>query len=251
MNNITIQEQFKLPSNGLVYQAKVNPIVHLRSMTTAEEMRRLQPSDSPYWTICSIIDDCGALDSGISSYDMCLGDYQYLLYMLRVVTHGSNYQIVNNCPYCKSETKETVLLDELDVLEYTPDLDKYKEFDLPKSGSHIQLRVQTPRMLDQIAERVSDVRRKSKSSKVDNTLLYTLTSLIAKIDGQQPDPIDLEKWVSELPMADTNTILQYSDKFNSSIGIDTEIISTCPVCMLTYTSKLKTTSEFFRPSLDL
>ena len=251
MNNITIQEQFKLPSNGLVYQAKVNPIVHLRSMTTAEEMRRLQPSDSPYWTICSIIDDCGALDSGISSYDMCLGDYQYLLYMLRVVTHGSNYQIVNNCPYCKSETKETVLLDELDVLEYTPDLDKYKEFDLPKSGSHIQLRVQTPRMLNQIAERVSDVRRKSKSSKVDNTLLYTLTSLIAKIDGQQPDPIDLEKWVSELPMADTNTILQYSDKFNSSIGIDTEIISTCPVCMLTYTSKLKTTSEFFRPSLDL
>jgi hypothetical protein len=91
MNNITIQEQFKLPSNGLVYQTKVNPIVHLRSMTTAEEMRRLQPSDSPYWTICSIIDDCGALDSGISSYDMCLGDYQYLLYMLRVVTHGSNY----------------------------------------------------------------------------------------------------------------------------------------------------------------
>lgn len=251
MNNITIQEQFKLPSNGLVYQTKVNPIVHLRSMTTAEEMKRLQPSDSPYWTICSIIDDCGALDSGISSYDMCLGDYQYLLYMLRVVTHGSNYQIVNNCPYCKSETKETVLLDELDVLEYTSDLDKYKEFDLPKSGSHIQLRVQTPRMLDQIAERVSDVRRKSKSSKVDNTLLYTLTSLIAKIDGQQPDPIDLEKWVSELPMADTNTILQYSDKFNSSIGIDTEIISTCPVCMLTYTSKLKTTSEFFRPSLDL
>lgn len=251
MNNITIQEQFKLPSNGLVYQTKVNPIVHLRSMTTAEEMKRLQPSDSPYWTICSIIDDCGALDSGISSYDMCLGDYQYLLYMLRVVTHGSNYQIVNNCPYCKSETKETVLLDELDVLEYTSDLDKYKEFDLPKSGSHIQLRVQTPRMLDQIAERVSDVRRKSKSSKVDNTLLYTLTSLIAKIDGQQPDPIDLEKWVAELPMADTNTILQYSDKFNSSIGIDTEIISTCPVCMLTYTSKLKTTSEFFRPSLDL
>lgn len=251
MNNITIQEQFKLPSNGLVYQTKVNPIVHLRSMTTAEEMRRLQPSDSPYWTICSIIDDCGALDSGISSYDMCLGDYQYLLYMLRVVTHGSNYQIVNNCPYCKSETKETVLLDELDVLEYTSDLDKYKEFDLPKSGNHIQLRVQTPRMLDQIAERVSDVRRKSKSSKVDNTLLYTLTSLIAKIDGQQPDLIDLEKWIAELPMADTNTILQYSDKFNSSIGIDTEIISTCPVCMLTYTSKLKTTSEFFRPSLDL
>ena len=251
MNNITIQEQFKLPSNGLVYQNKINPIIHLRSMTTAEEMRRLQPSDSPYWTICSIIDDCGASDSGMSSYDMCLGDYQYLLYMLRIVTHGSNYQIINNCPYCKSETKEVVPLDQLDVLEYSSELDKYREFDLPRSGNHIQLKVQTPRMLDQIAERVSDVRRKSKTSKVDNTLLYTLTSLISKIDGQIPDIIDLEKWVSELPLADTNAILQYSDKFNSSIGIDTEIVSTCPVCLLTYTSKLKTTSEFFRPSLDI
>lgn len=251
MNNITIQEQFKLPSNGLVYQNKINPIIHLRSMTTAEEMRRLQPSDSPYWTICSIIDDCGASDSGMSSYDMCLGDYQYLLYMLRIVTHGSNYQIINNCPYCKSETKEVVPLDQLDVLEYSSELDKYREFDLPRSGNHIQLKVQTPRMLDQIAERVSDVRRKSKTSKVDNTLLYTLTSLISKIDDQIPDIIDLEKWISELPLADTNAILQYSDKFNSSIGIDTEIVSTCPVCLLTYTSKLKTTSEFFRPSLDI
>jgi hypothetical protein len=75
MSNITIQEQFKLPSKGLVYNTKIDTIIHLRSMTTAEEMRRLQPSDSPYWTICSIIDDCGAKECGISSYDMCLGDY--------------------------------------------------------------------------------------------------------------------------------------------------------------------------------
>ena len=251
MNNITIQEQFKLPSNGLVYSNQINPIIHLRSMTTAEEMKRLQPSDSPYWTICSIIDDCGAADCGMSSYDMCLGDYQYLLYMLRIVTHGSDYTVVNNCPYCKSETKETIPLDELDILEYTPELDAYKEFVLPKSGHTISLRVQTPRMLDQITERVQDVRRKSKSSKTDNTLLYTLTSLVAKIDGKEPDQIELEKWATQLPMADTNTILQYSDKFNSSIGIDTEIICTCPVCLLTYTSRLKTTSEFFRPSLDI
>lgn len=251
MNNITIQEQFKLPSNGQVYSNQINPIIHLRSMTTAEEMRRLQPSDSPYWTICSIIDDCGASDCGMSSYDMCIGDYQYLLYMLRIVTHGSDYTIINNCPYCKSETKETIPLDALDILEYTPELNSYNEFVLPRSGHKVSLRVQTPRMLDQIAERVQDVRRKSKSSKTDNTLLYTLTSLIAKIDGQEPDQVELEKWAAQLPMADTNTILQYSDKFNSSIGIDTEIICTCPVCLLTYTSKLKTTSEFFRPSLDI
>lgn len=251
MSNITIQETFKLPSNGLVYNRKIDPIIHLDSMTTAHEMKRLQPSDSPYWTLCSIIDECGAQDCGMSSYDMCLGDYQYLLYMLRVVTHGSQYQVVNNCPYCRSETKETIPLDELDVLEYTPELEKYKEFELPKSGNTISLKVQTPRMLDNISERAKDVRKKSKSGKVDNTLLYTLTELIDKVDGREMDDVELEKWVTQLPMADTNTILQYSDKFNTSIGIDTEILCTCPICGLSYTSRLKTTNEFFRPSLDI
>lgn len=250
MNNITIQETFRLPSKGLVYNTKIDPTIHLRSMTTAEEMKRLQPSDSPYWTICSIIDDCGAKDCGLSSYDMCLGDYQYLLYMLRVVTHGSKYNVMNNCPYCKSEVKEVIPIDELEVLEYTPELDKYKEFQLPRSGCKIKLRVQTPRMLDQIQDRAKDVRKKSKSGKVDNTLLYTLTSLIETIDGRVWDDVELEKWVAQLPLADTNTILQYSDKFNTEIGIDTEILSTCPICGLSYTSRLKTSSEFFRPSLD-
>lgn len=250
MSSITIQENFKLPSNGLVYNRKIDPNVHLRSMTTAEEMRRLQQSDSPYWTLCSIIDDCGAIDCGISSYDMCLGDYQYLLYMLRVVTHGSMYTVVNNCPYCRSETKETIPLDQLDVLEYSSDLEQYKEFILPKSQVSVSLNVQTPRMLDTISERAKDVRKKSKSGKVDNTLLYTLTSLIDKVDNRSMDDIELEKWVVQLPLADSNAILQYSDKFNTSIGIDTEIICTCPICGLSYTSRLKTTNEFFRPSLD-
>ena len=251
MNNITIQENFKLPSNGLVYTKKIDPNIHLRSMTTAVEMRRLQQSDSPYWTLCSIIDDCGASDCGMSTYDMCLGDYQYLLYMLRVVTHGSNYTVINNCPYCRSETKEVIPLGELDILEYTSDLDQYREFNLPKSENKVTLNVQTPRMLDNISDRAKDVRKKSKSGKVDNTLLYTLAALIETVDGKEMDDVELEKWLTQLPLADTNAILQYSDKFNNSIGVDTEIICTCPVCGLSYTSRLKTTNEFFRPSLDL
>ncbi|MBO7697172.1 MAG: hypothetical protein J6Y28_04485 [Acholeplasmatales bacterium] len=105
-------------------------------------------------------------------------------------------------------------------------------------------------MLDSISERSKEVRKKSKSGKVDNTLLYTLTELIDKVDGREMDDVELEKWAIALPLADTNAILQYSDKFNNSIGIDTEIMTTCPICGLSYTSRLKTTNEFFRPSLD-
>jgi len=53
--------------------------------------------------------------------------------MLRVVTHGAEYLAMNQCPYCKSESKETIPLDKLDVLRYTSELDQYKEFVLPRS----------------------------------------------------------------------------------------------------------------------
>ena len=75
--------------------------------------------------------------------------------------------------------------------------------------------------------------------------------LIDKIDGKEVDEVELEQWITQLPLADTNTILQYSDKFNQLIGIDNEIICTCPICGLSYTSRLKITNEFFRPSLDI
>ncbi|MBO7697173.1 MAG: hypothetical protein J6Y28_04480 [Acholeplasmatales bacterium] len=49
--------------------------------------------------------------------------------------------MISNCPYCRSEVKEIIPLDELDVLEYTSDLEKYKEFELPKSGTLVNLKV--------------------------------------------------------------------------------------------------------------
>ena len=61
MNNqkdYTIAEFFTLPSEGKVYSELIDSRVQLRSMTTAEEMRRLSPTDHPYENLCSIIDDC-------------------------------------------------------------------------------------------------------------------------------------------------------------------------------------------------
>ena len=37
-NNYTISEYFTLPSEGKIYDTKVNPQINLRSMTTQEEM---------------------------------------------------------------------------------------------------------------------------------------------------------------------------------------------------------------------
>lgn len=110
-------------------------------MTTEEEMRRLSPTDFPYKTLCDIIDTCMVTPCGISSYDMCLGDYQYLLHRLRVVTYGSDYPSSSICPICGKMNKVVLNLDDIPVLDASiEELNSIREFTLPVSGKNIRLK---------------------------------------------------------------------------------------------------------------
>ena len=111
--NYTIAESYTLPSRGKIYDEPVKATVKVRSMTTEEEMRRLAPTDTPYKVMSEIIEDCLVEKPGISVYDMCLGDYQFLLHKLRIVTYGTEYRMMVTCPNC-GETYETrISLDDL------------------------------------------------------------------------------------------------------------------------------------------
>ena len=88
----TIAESYTLPSLGKVYDHEINPHIKLRSMTTTEEMKRLSPSDRPYENLAEIIDDCLIEKPDISAYDLCVGDFQFLLHKLRIVTYGPMYK---------------------------------------------------------------------------------------------------------------------------------------------------------------
>lgn len=251
--NLTIAESFVLPSKGKIYRdSTVVPQVRLRSMTTSEEQKRLAHSDYPYKMLCEIIDDCLLDNPGISTYDMCLGDYQFLLHKLRVVTYGSEYKMDTVCPYCGCTAHESVNLDDLPVLEYSDDILKYFEFSLPKTNHIITLKSQTPRMLDNVSEKVREYRKRNNGSSYnDPTLTYTISSLIDLVDGKTPDLFKLDQWVESLPMADVNTIISYAEKCNSLMGIDTTLQITCDICGLGYTSQMRMTQEFFRPSLNI
>ena len=100
MEDYTIAEDYVLPSLGKVYDKAVNPNVKIRSMTTEEEMKRLGHTDKPRKLLAEIIDDCLIEKPGISSYDLCIGDFQYLMHKLRIVTYGSDYLMQTRCPLC-------------------------------------------------------------------------------------------------------------------------------------------------------
>lgn len=246
----TIAETYTLPSLGKIYDEKINPEIKIRSMTTQEEMKRLAKSDRPYKNMSEVIDDCLVESPGISSYDMCVGDYQFLLHKLRVVTYGPEYHLGSLCPYCGAINEGVINLDDLAVIQYTEDLEKYREFDLPVTGKHIKLRIQTPRVMDNITVQARD-RKKKSSTQGDFTYIVTLQNLIEEIDGKRYDLIALEDFVSKLNMRDANTILQYSAKLTDGIGIDTSLITECEECGKEYPNSFRFTSEFFGPRVDI
>lgn len=251
MVNYSIAEEFTLPSRGLVYPVKVNPVVKLRSMTTEEEMKRLAPSDRAYKNLCEIIDDCLIENPGISSYDMCVADYQFLLHKLRIVTYGSEYPSVARCPYCKTDNEQSLNLSELEVVNYDEaELAKYLEFELPTSKKKIKLRLQTPRMIDEINLRNKELKKKSKGASAESAFLFTVASLIDTVDGVKIDPIKKEQFVRTMPMMDTNYIIKHAEKLVESFGIRMEIPYTCSLCGLDYNSIFRVTKEFFGPTID-
>lgn len=251
MSDYTIAHEFTLPSEGKVYNTEINPQFKLRSMTTAEEMKRLNHSDRPYQAMAEIIDDCLVDELGISAYDLCLADYQYMLHKLRIVTYGPNYKVSSTCPYCGTVNNNTINLDELAIRPFDKDtFDKYSEFELPVSKKKIKLRMQTPRILDGITFRTREERRKNPKVVGDPAFLFTLESLIDTIDGNRLEQFRLAPFIQKLPMADTNYILKAAQKLNDNFGIDTKLIHVCNVCGLDYTSNFRTTSEFFGPSID-
>ena len=250
MSTYSIAEEFTLPSRGKVYSTNVKPTVKLRSMTTEEEMKRLSPSDRAYKNLCEIIDDCILDDPGISVYDMCLADYQFLLHKLRVVTYGADYPVATVCPYCKNANENVINMNDIEVTEYNhEEFAKYFEFELPVTKKRIKLRLQTPRMIDDVTERNNELRRKSKGKSVDSAFLFSLESLIETVDGQVLDPIKREDFVRSLPMMDTNYIMKHGEKLVESFGVDNTLHFTCPLCGLDYTSSFRITKEFFGPTV--
>ena len=114
----TIAEGYELPSKGKIYNTKVDAQIELRSMTARDEMKRLSPSNSQFKKLADIIEGCMIEKPKIKVYDMALGDYEFLLHKLRIVTYGPDYKIAVGCPHCGQTFETNANLEQLQILEF-------------------------------------------------------------------------------------------------------------------------------------
>lgn len=246
MANI-ITEEYSLPSKGLVYNKKFDPEFTIKSMTLADELKRLSPSKNAYKHMAEIIDSCLITKFPISAYDLCLGDYIFLLHKLRIVTYGSDYNLSYTCPYCGEESKDSINLDSMPVKEFDDSVSSLMIITLPNSELEVKLRLQTPRDLDNIARKVREDKIKFPEGD-DQELSYIIESYIDTIDGEGLDPILGRNTLKTLGMKDINYLINAADKLNESIGIDSNMMLHCENCGREIYVPFRYTDEFFRPS---
>lgn len=247
--NYTIKETFTLPSKGLIYDGNVNPEISIRSMTLQEEMLMTSPSPYQYKPMCDAIESCLVDKPGVSVYDMCIGDYQFLLHRMRVVTYGNEYPFTVRCSNCGQWETHTINLEELPVIEYDEDYNSFKVITLPRCGKKIELKFQTPRMLDEIERKRTEMLAKD-CDQLDPRLELILTSIIAKVNDEVLPYVSLKNFIYKLSMEDINYIIKSEEKLNERIGIDIVVGCHCGKCGANYLATFRPTQEFFSPSID-
>lgn len=247
--NYTIMEGYELPSGGKIYDKKVDPHVELRSMTARDEMKRLSPSTTPLKTLSDIIEGCMIEKPAIHVYDMCLGDYEYLLHKLRIVTYGEKYNLVCKCNSCLQVIEGEADLGEMELQDFDEETyNQIKTFILPISNKTVTLKNPTPRLLEETEAKVKEMQRKAKGANIDFETFCRLLCNIESIDGIKYNQYDLENVVNTLAAKDMQKILNNIDQLSRQIGIKNIIFLTCPKCGDEIATFFRYGPEFFRPT---
>ena len=238
----------ELPSKGLIYD-NVNAYIELRSMTARDEMKRLSPSPAKFKILADIIEGCMIEKPAIHVYDMALGDYEYLLHRLRIVTYGDEYKLAVRCPHCGEVTETVAHLEELEIIPFDQTkFEELKTIKLPRSGDTIELAFQTPRMVDEIEAEVKELKRKFKAAEINFDLLVLLKKVIARVNGTKLNSTQLETYINNLPALDLTKLVNSIDEVNALIGIKNELSVICPNCGGEVSTYFRFGPEFFRPS---
>ena len=245
----TIMEGYELPSHGKIYSTNVNPHIELRSMTARDEMKRLSPSSTPLKTLADIIEDCCIEKPAIHVYDMCLGDYEFLLHKLRIVTYGEDYKVGLRCVECGEAIETIAKLGQLSVKEFDEEkIRNLQTFSLPKSGRIVSLNFLSPRMIEEMEVKVKDMKRRYKNATIDFETFVKLLTNIDLIDGEKKAEHELENIITNLPALDLQKILNNIEKLNQEIGLDNILYITCPKCGEELSTFFRFGPEFFRPT---
>lgn len=257
-------EDVILPSQGLYYDGAVpGGKVQVRPMTLQEDKilatQRLAQSGK---SLDIIFKKCLKFPTpDFDPINLLAGDRVFLLYYLRGITHGNEYEFIVRCPNeeCGQATTDIYDFNNLasTIKRPNPDLTEPFKVVLPflskKVGQEFWVKVRLLRGYDmqammnqkKVVRKLQGGRPIVSSESVDDTLEENLNMLIVEAMGHK-DKTKIEQLVGRLHASDTATIREFIRE--NTPGIDTSITIKCSACGNEVQMELPITESFFRPT---
>ena len=273
-------EECHIPSRG-IYYSWPDGIVMVRAMgQTAEKVLATQRLAQSGQSIDYLFKECCKFPDGFDSTDLLLGDRVFLLYFIRGITHGKNYEFAITCPNQNCESVSTHSYDLMNLVQTikwaNPTLghEPFKVV-LPYLSQATQREVWVGvRFLrgsdanDIIAKRKvhkktfarpggvrtnsrhgqipTDPRQQQQQAQViDNTISDNMGKIIVNIMGVT-DFFQIRQFIEKMHAQDTAAIREWLR--DNTPGIDNTVTVECPECGQEFTVELPITESFFRPS---
>lgn len=237
-----IVARHKLPSRCLFYGDEFKDIeVEYRAMTTVEQELMMRPEQERYDKIEQVLKNC--LITKLDVNKLLVSDQIALLFFIRSLTYGSEYNTNHICDACGEKMVQSVDLSKDLPIKYLDDDAKEVEdgFEL-SNGKVYGLRRMTVEDQKDILEHR---KKKINQNKVDDSLTYRLAKSIVSVDGKE---VNLLEALAEFPMSakDSTGLTQALDDIDCGIKIELE--SKCKSCGHLNEFTLNLDQEFFRPS---
>ena len=248
----TVAEYHRLPSNGFIYGVKYDPELKIRCMNTKDEMILTSAKDVEYRkTLCEVLDSCVEGELPVSTYDMCMGDFIFIMHKVRTITYGSKYKFTAGCPHCKKVQEAFLNLDDLKVNTIDGEITDKLIITLPVSKDVIKLKLETPRISDSIKAEATR-RKESENLTYDPTMSIRIQTLVDTINGQVLESIQKEHYVDSMNARDSKYIIKKIEEINGLVGIDPAAIVKCSAesCGKEFLTFFRLGPEFFNPTID-
>lgn len=241
-----INETYELPSNGLLYEGKIPSTITLRCMTTFEEKMRLG-SGSFATSMIRILNAC-ILDEDVDAGELTDNDFWFLLYKLRTISYGENYNMSFECPNpdCGKVVDTTINLDDLEVLKLDAKYTEPREIVLPYSKDKLGIRYLRAKEVDELSREAEKITQNSPDYYGDPMYQLEMEHRIATINGEVPSTLDKKNYVANMIGMDSAYFHQKVDE--PTHGLLTTVTVHCPFCNSDHQVNVPMTSEFFRPT---
>lgn len=267
-------ETCTLPSLGLYYENLIpGGIVEVQAMGMAADKilatQRLAQSGK---SLDYLFRKCVKLPQNFSPFSLTAGDRVFLLYYLRGITHGNNYEFVVECSneQCREKNSMTYDLNNLEIQYADESLGAEPwKIVLPRMsemvGKEVWVAVRLLRGYDllKLTQEVKKRRHVRPDKKfveedmgkldgmvIDETLSENLVNLIVEVGSADEAPNKdrkvIEKFVERLHSSDHATIREFLT--TNSPGVNTRITMQCTHCDSELKMDLPITESFFRPS---